>query len=155
MAGSYIPQAPLVHWAEWMGCSKPPPLPTPPVRLCPAGMWRHWALIFLSQQLYKMMKLFLVAVSKKCIGAVACDRGALCNDSFFFFYHLIVNGVFSECSCIQWLKSHYIFKCNYWLGSILTQYLSSALHFPCSVFLHLLSKISKEARFVNRCTIVL
>lgn len=142
------------------GKKQPPMLHTLTTHLCPAGMWskrKRWTLICVSQQLYRIMKLFLLAVSKKYIVPACCDWGALCKDclSFFFFNHFLVNGVFSECSYIQRLKSHYTVKCNYWLDSFLTRYLSPVLHFPYSVFLCLLSEVSKEARVVNRCTIAL
>ena len=106
------------------GKQQPPVLPVLPTDLCPAGTWskrRHWALIFLSQQLYRMMELFVVAVSKNVLVPWLVTEE---HSVRIFFHHFIVNMVFSECSCIQWLKSYYILKCNYWLGSVLTQYLS-------------------------------
>lgn len=153
-------QALLVHWVVQMERNKHPILHSLPTHLCPAGMWgkrKRWTLICLSQQLYWITKLFLLAVSKKYIVPACCDWGALCKDSLslFFLNHFIVNGVFSECSYIQWLKCYYIVKCNYWLDFFPTKYLSSALYFLHSLFLCLLSEVSKEARFVNRCTIAL
>lgn len=149
----WVMQAPLVYWAEQMGSNRPPCSPLS-IHLCPVGMWskrRHWALFFFSQQLHRVIKLFLVAVSKK----------KKIKKKLYWPFGLWLRSILQECfilissllmgcfQSIQWLKSH-IFKFNYRLSSILTQYIFSALHLPHSVFLHLLSEISKEAQFVNR-----
>lgn len=135
------------------GNQQPPMLPSLPTHLCQAGVQskrRHWALIFLYST-------FTGWWSYSWLQYWSCGLwlSSALQGFFFFFNHFIVNGVISECSCLQWLKSHYIFKYNYCLGSILTQYHSSGLHSPRSVLSRFLSEISKEAKIVTRCAIAL